>query len=120
MKGFTIEHKAAIHVYSKPVSMCYGFPKLRELAGKLEKEEKDLYVFCNQKRNYLKVLFWAKDGWCIFAKKLEKKGGATFDVNLAMEEDRALTQKELTQIVDQVVIYGAKKGRKLDTVKKAA
>ncbi len=31
-----------------------------------------LYLFMNRRRNLVKVLFWDRSGYCIFAKKLEQ------------------------------------------------
>lgn len=106
MKAFTVANTARVYVYSDPVSMSRSFPGLSDLvSAKLKKkpESGDLYLFVNKKKTYLKVLFWAKDGFCIFAKKLPK---GIFD-----SEGWGSTMKitELEEMVNRVVIHGAKK-----------
>lgn len=75
MKAFTIKPKAKVFVYDEPVRMSCSFPGLSKLVQqKLGKkpESGDLFLFMNKKSTYLKVLFWAKHGPCIFAKSLPR------------------------------------------------
>ena len=32
----------------------------------------DLFIFCNKRRNRLKILYWQKNGFCLWLKRLEK------------------------------------------------
>lgn len=107
MKMFTIKSGAHVYVYKNPVNMSCGFPKLTDLAEKTDGDisKGDLYLFVNKKRNYVKILFHAKDGMCIFSKKIP--AGRFQDVS-----KDTLSLKDLTHLVDYIVRHG-KKERKL-------
>ncbi|MFC1746280.1 IS66 family insertion sequence element accessory protein TnpB [Candidatus Riflebacteria bacterium] len=40
---------------------------------KLELFNSDFFVFCNRRRDIIKILFWDKNGFCIWKKRLEKE-----------------------------------------------
>ena len=39
---------------------------------KLDPFNDGLYVFCNRRRDIMKVLYWDKNGFCLWQKRLEK------------------------------------------------
>ena len=43
-----------------------------------------LYVFLGKRRNLVKILFWDRSGWCIFAKRLDQH---TFKLPRDVEAD---------------------------------
>ena len=66
------EHK--IFLLNKPVDMRKSFNGLQGLIVNEMKQNPRglaLFVFFNKRRNYLKVLFWDRTGYCLISKKLE-------------------------------------------------
>lgn len=99
MKAITLAPKAKIFVYSEPVSMACSFPKLLKLSAKMTSisGQGDLFLFVNKKRTYLKILFWAKNGDCIFSKKLPV---GTF----AELSSESLTISEMHTLVEHITL----------------
>lgn len=107
MKIFNAYNLAKIYVYEDAVSMSKSFAGLSEIVSqKMHKkpDSEDLYVFVNKKRDYLKILFWYKNGSCIFAKKLPV---GIFDAE-GIEGNISLQAME--KIVNEVIISQRKKG----------
>lgn len=105
MKAFTVSTQSQVYFYSDPVSMSYGFPRLRELVtSKLKKDpaSKDLYLFHNKKLNYVKILFHSNGGYCIFMKRLEK---GVFDLDSAGDK---MKLADMEKLVNYVLIGGKK------------
>ena len=49
-----------------------GLSILVEQALSLNPFTGDLFVFCNRRRNMIKVLYWDNNGFCLWHKRLEK------------------------------------------------
>jgi len=60
-----------------------------------------LFVFCNRKRNILKILYWDRNGFCLWSKRLEKH---FFRWPESSEEVMKIDQRELMWLVDGLEI----------------
>lgn len=49
-----------------------GLSVLVEQAMDLNPFDGDLFVFCNRRRNMIKILYWDKNGFAVWHKRLEK------------------------------------------------
>lgn len=69
-----------------------------------------LFVFCNRKRNILKILYWDRNGFCLWNKRLEKH---FFRWPESSEEVMKIDQRELMWLVDGLEINQRKAHEKL-------
>ena len=56
-----------------------------------------LFVFCNRRRNMLKILYWDRNGFCLWHKRLEKH---IFKWPVSQEEVITIGKRELTWLMD--------------------
>lgn len=64
-----------IYYFEAPVSMCNGFDGLAGLVRqrmRLEPTSGHLFLFLSKRRDRAKLLFWDKDGYALFYKRLER------------------------------------------------
>ena len=57
-----------------PTSMRFSFDRLMGLAERIFNQDPlsgHLFLFVNRDRNRIKILFWDRDGFCIWYKRLE-------------------------------------------------
>lgn len=72
---FFPEGQIKVFVYGKPVSMRLSFDGLYALARHgLEQDPLtgNLFAFINRRATQIKVLYFDRSGWCIWAKRLEQ------------------------------------------------
>ena len=60
-----------------------------------------LFAFCNRRRDIVKVLYWDRNGFCLWQKRLEKE---RFRWPESSEEVMKLTHRELMWLIDGMSI----------------
>ena len=56
----------------------------------------DLFVFCNRRQNIIKILYWDKNGFCLWHKRLEKY---RFKWPRLPEQALAINRKQLSWLL---------------------
>jgi len=69
-----------------------------------------LFVFCNRRRNILKILYWDRNGFCLWSKRLEKH---FFRWPESSEDVMKIDQRELMWLVDGLEINQQKAHKRL-------
>jgi transposase len=63
-----------IFLCTTPVNMSHSFDRLVRLARETFEQDPlsgHLFLFLNRDRDRLKILFWDRDGWSVFYRRLE-------------------------------------------------
>lgn len=72
---FFPEGQIRVFVYGRPVSMRLSYDGLYALARHTMLQDPlsgNLFAFINRRANQIKVLYFDRSGWCIWAKRLEQ------------------------------------------------
>ena len=69
----------------------------------------NLFLFCNRKRRILKILYWDKNGFCLWLKRLEKD---KFPWPVNRREVTEITQEQFSFLLQGIDFWNAHK--KLD------
>ena len=91
---------AKIFLCKEPVSMRRSFEGLGTIIEQLfpgELLSGSLFVFLNRQRNCLKALFWNRDGFAIWYKRLEK---GSFNRN---GQNQSLDRREFLMLLEGIV-----------------
>ena len=98
---FFSESVRKIFAYSTPVDMRKSFDGLLALVKSVLEEDPlsgSLYVFVNRQGNYLKLIYWDRTGYCLFAKRLER---GKFKLS-SCSEKQEITEQKLKLILDGI------------------
>lgn len=71
----TVSAEAKIYVYTEHVDMRRSIDGLVVMLAdtyKLNPQTGDLYIFTNKSKNKIKLLFWDRNGFVLYYKKLER------------------------------------------------
>jgi len=80
---------------------------------KLDPFSGHLFVFCNRRRNIIKILYWNRNGFCLWQKRLEKD---RFKWPENEEEVFLISRKELSWLVAGLDITTAHPTLKYETL----
>ncbi|GGE72656.1 IS66 family insertion sequence element accessory protein TnpB [Massilia psychrophila] len=72
---FFPEGQIRVFVYGQPVSMRLSYDGLYALAKHTMQQDPlsgNLFAFINRRANQIKVLYFDRSGWCVWAKRLEQ------------------------------------------------
>lgn len=67
--------KSQVFVYSYPCDMRRSFVSLSMIVKEeldVNPQSGDLFLFFNRNRDYVKMIWWDKTGYCMWAKKLAR------------------------------------------------
>jgi len=98
--------RTRVYLAAKPVDMrksMDGLAIMVQMQLKLDPFSEALFVFCNGKRDKLKILFWDHNGFWLYYKRLER---GTFKWPTTTEENKVLsvTDRELNLLLDGFTI----------------
>ena len=97
----------AVYLYPKPVDFrksINGLAALVELDIKVAVFDPALFVFLNRTRNQVKILYWHRNGFCLWLKRLEAERFKTKPD--AGDEAIELTVRELNQLLEGIDLWG--------------
>jgi transposase len=63
-----------------------------------------LFLFCNRRRNVIKILYWENNGFCLWMKRLEQD---TFPWPRTEEHVREITEQHLRLLLQGIDIWKA-------------
>ena len=72
---FFPEGQVRVHLYGRPVDMRRSFDGLSALTSHALGQDPmsgALFVFINRRATQMKVLYWDRTGYCVWAKRLER------------------------------------------------
>lgn len=108
---------ASVRVYlcASPCDMRRSFDGLHALVRdhlKLDAFEGHLFVFSNRRRDRLKILYWDRDGFAVWAKRLEEGTYAMPFGGKAEERRREITAQELGALLSGIDLNQAKRRKR--------
>ncbi len=111
------DRNVRVWLYQQPTDMRKSFKGLIALVKNNLNEDPlsgHLFVFINKRKTYMKILYYAESGFCIWSKKLIQ-GQFAFDQSTQAKQSMTWTQ--LQWLIDGIIIEKARyqKRFKLET-----
>lgn len=95
-----------------PTSMNFSFDRLMGLAERIFNQDSlsgHLFLFVNRYRNRIKILFWDRDGFCIWYKRLEK---GVFEMPAGGQAGVELDYKQLSRLLGGLDLRSGRRRRR--------
>lgn len=83
-----------------------GLSIMVEEVMKMNPFEGHLFLFCNKGRRRLKALYWDRNGFCLWMKRLEKD---RFPWPVKDEDAKEITERELAMLLSGIDFFHAHK-----------
>jgi transposase len=83
-----------------------GLSIIVESEMELNPFEPNVFLFCNKPRNRLKILYWDKNGFCLWLKRLEKD---KFPWPRNQKDVREISREDLRLLLAGIDFWGAHK-----------
>ena len=108
---------AAVRVYlcTVPCDMRRGFDGLKMLAQYvvgIDPLGGHLFAFCSRRADRLKILYWDRDGWALWSKRLE---AGTYAYPFAATGRKEITAGELSALLEGIDLSNAKRRKRYVT-----
>ena len=105
---------ASVRVYlcTSPCDMRRSFDGLHALvtgAMQLDAFAGHLFVFANRRKDRVKILYWDRDGFAVWAKRLEE---GTYAMPFGDEARREITAQELGALLSGIDLSTAKRRKR--------
>lgn len=95
-----------------PTSMNFSFDRLMGLAEQIFNQDPlsgHLFLFVNRYRNRIKILYWDRDGFCIWYKRLEC---GVFELPTRGPEGIELDHKQLSRLLGGLDLRSGRRRRR--------
>ncbi len=105
---FSTTHNLKIYIAPGSTDMRKSIDGLSILVSEklnLDPFSGHMFVFCNRKQNILKILYWDRNGFCLWHKRLEKD---YFQWPKSKDEILTIGSKELSWLMDGLSIHQEK------------
>ena len=101
-----------VYLYTAPCDMRRGFDGLKALAEHgvgVNPLGGDLFVFCGRRGDRVKILYWDRDGWALWSKRLES---GTYAFPFAGQGRKQISAGELGALLEGLDLENAKRRKR--------
>jgi transposase len=109
---FFPEGNVRVYLHARPTDMRKSFAGLYALVKHVLQEDPlsgSLYVFVNRRGNYVKLLYWDRTGFCLWAKRLER---GVFVQRHSGELKRAMSYMDLKLLLEGIELDAVRRRKR--------